>query len=70
MRLEKREVTLNEKESLADMLFFEKNLALAYLSAVEKVDVKEARVLLREHAQALKEWIGRLQEGLEKTPRM
>ncbi len=70
MRLEKREVTLNEKESLADMLFFEKNLALAYLSAVEKVDVKEERVLLREHAQALKEWIGRLQEGLEKTPRM
>lgn len=70
MKLEKREVMLNEKESLADMLFFEKNLALAYLSAVEKVDVKEARVLLREHAQALKEWIGRLQEGLEKTPRM
>ena len=70
MRLEKREVTLNEKESLADMLFFEKNLATSYLSAVEKVDVKEARVLLREHAQALKEWIGRLQEGLEKTPRM
>ena len=70
MRLEKREVMLNEKESLADMLFFEKNLASAYLSAVEAVDVKEARVLLSEHAQALEEWIGRLREGLEKTPRM
>ena len=70
MRLEKREVMLNEKESLADMLFFEKNLASAYLSAAEAVDVKEARVLLGEHAQTLEEWIGRLQEGLEKTPKM
>ncbi|MBQ4053634.1 MAG: hypothetical protein IJD33_04775 [Clostridia bacterium] len=70
MRLEKREVMLNEKESLADMLFFEENLASAYLSAVEAVDVKEARVLLEQHAQALEEWIGRLHEGLEKTPKM
>jgi hypothetical protein len=70
MKLEKREITLNEKETLTDMLFFEEYLAAAYRTAAEKVDAKEARCLLLEHAKELEKYIRCLQEGLQKTPKM
>lgn len=70
MRLEKREVTLNEKDTLSDMLFFENNLARAYRDAAEKTDRKEERCTLLEHAEGLEESINKLQMLLEKAPKM
>ncbi len=70
MKLEKREVTLNEKDTLSDMLFFEKSLAIAYREAACAVDTKEARALLSESEEGLKEVMGRLEEMLKKTPKM
>lgn len=70
MRLEKREVTLNEKDTLSDMLFFENNLARAYRDAAEKTDKKEERCTLLEHAERLEESINKLRMLLEKAPKM
>lgn len=70
MKLEKREVTLNEKDTLSDMLFFERGLAIAYREAADVVDTKEARALLSESEEGLKEVMGRLEEMLKKTPKM
>ncbi len=70
MRLEKREVTLNEKDTLSDMLFFENNLARAYRDAAEKTDGKEERCTLLEHAEGLEESINKLRMLLEKAPKM
>ena len=43
MKLEKREITLNEKDSLSDMLFMEKALLLEYVESLTKADRKETR---------------------------
>ena len=48
MKIEKREITLNERDTLKDMLFFEKGLLREYASAVEKAERKETRSLLEE----------------------
>ena len=70
MKLEKREVTLNEKDTLFDMLFFERSLAAVYRGAAGGMDRKEERALLCEHEQGLLEVIERLEEALRKTPKM
>ena len=70
MKLEKREVTLNEKDTLSDMLFFERSLAAAYREAVGGVDRKEERALLCEHETALQTVMERLEEALRKEPKM
>ena len=70
MKLEKREVTLNEKDTLLDMIFFETNLALAYRRAAENVEEKETRATLLRHAEELKEKIERLEELYLKPPKM
>ena len=70
MKLEKREVTLNEKDTLSDMLFFERSLAAVYRGAAGGMDRKEERALLCEHEQGLQEVIERLEEALQKTPKM
>ena len=43
MKLEKREVTLNEYDSLQDALSFEKTLLLQYICCLEKAFKKETR---------------------------
>ena len=43
MRLEKREITLNEQDTLADVVFLEKALLFEYVEALSKVDRKETR---------------------------
>jgi len=57
MKLEKREITLNESDSLKDLLFFEKALLNEYVEALEKVKRKETREtlmkLMRETAEEL-----------------
>lgn len=70
MKLEKREVTLNEKDTLSDMLFFERGLAIAYREAADVVETKEARALLVEHEAGLADVMGRLEEMLQKKPKM
>ena len=70
MKLEKREVTLNEKDTLRDMIFFERNLAAAYQAAADAADTKEEGSVMRRHAEELEERIGRLQKLLEKPPKI
>lgn len=41
MKLEKREITLNEKDSLKDMYFLEKNLQMQYEQGVKFAERKE-----------------------------
>ena len=43
MRLDKREITLNEQDSLRDILFLEKALLLAYVEGLERANRKEIR---------------------------
>lgn len=52
MKLEKREITLNEKDSVKDMICMEKTLLLAYAEAIEGATTKYARDIL---CQQLKE---------------
>ena len=70
MKLEKREVTLNEKDTLRDMRFFEENLALEYRRAAAFAEEKETKAVLLRHAEELREKIERLEELLAKPPRM
>ncbi len=70
MKLEKREITLNEKDTLFDMLFFERNLAREYRRAMETQTRKEARALLQTNADELRRPVKKLEEFLEKPPKM
>jgi len=57
MKIEKREITLNERDTLKDMLFFEKGLLREYASAIEKAERKETRSLLEERMRETAEEI-------------
>ena len=70
MKLEKREVTLNEKDTLRDMIFFEQNLSEKYRILAECVETKEEKSVLLRHAEELGERIERLQKLLKKPPKM
>ena len=70
MKLEKREVTLNEKDTLRDMIFFEENLAEKYRAFALCVETKEEKSILLRHAEELGELIERLQKLLKKPPKM
>ena len=43
MKLEKREITLNEQDGLSDVLFMEKALLYEYVETLAKLQRKEAR---------------------------
>ena len=43
MKLEKREITLNESDSLKDVFFMEKTLLNRYMETLEKASRKEVR---------------------------
>lgn len=70
MKLEKREVTLNEKDTLRDMIFFEQNLSEKYRILAECVETKEEKSVLLRQAEELGERIERLQKLLKKPPKM
>ena len=70
MKLEKREVALNEKDSILDMLFFEENLQQEYSVVAEQVEGKELRCALARHAEELDEKLERLRDWLKKEPKM
>ena len=46
MKFEKREITLNEKDSLTDALFMQKTLLNRYVCALESVERTETRKTL------------------------
>ena len=46
MRLEKREITLNEKDSLKDVLLLERALLLQYTETLTRMTRKESRECL------------------------
>ena len=49
MKLEKREITLNEKDSLTDMLLLERSILSAYAQACGEAERKESRLLMIEN---------------------
>ena len=51
MKLEKREITLNEYDSISDILFTEKNLLFAYAHAVEEITRKQTLHTLSDFMQ-------------------
>ena len=48
MKLEKREITLNEKDSLKDLLLLERALLSQYIDTLTRVTRKEFRLRLLE----------------------
>lgn len=60
MKLEKREITLNEKDSLKDVLLLERALLSQYTEALTKMARKESRERLLTHVKETAEetfWI-------------
>ena len=49
MKLEKREITLNEKDSLTDLLLLERAILSAYAQACGEAERKESRLLIMEN---------------------
>ena len=47
MKFEKREITLNEYDSIQDLLFAHERLAFVYLEAAKFIERKELRELLK-----------------------
>ena len=67
MKLEKREITLNETDSLKDMFFWEKFLSGEYKEGAKRAERKETKselIRLCEEAQADMEFI---QERLQRS---
>ena len=57
MKLEKREITLNEKDSIRDILLLERSLMERYVDALVQVERKEERerllTLVKETAEEI-----------------
>lgn len=65
MKLEKREITLNEKDSVTDMLYMEKMLLFTYETAHEDMDRKEAKEHCAEKAGEIREEISALEKEVK-----
>jgi hypothetical protein len=66
MKLEKREITLNEQDSLSDVLFMEKALLFEYVEALAKVSRKETRERLLDFIKDAAECLFLVKDILEK----
>ena len=67
MKLEKREITLNEHDSLLDVTFMEKALLGAYVEGLAKVRRKEARERLLGSMRCVAEDLFLVKDLLEKV---
>ena len=67
MKLEKREITLNEKDSLLDVFYMQKTLIGEYLFALERATKKATRLQMISHLQAAAQDLSYIQELIEKT---
>ena len=65
MKLEKREITLNEKDSVTDMLYMEKTLLKAYEACEKQTEIKEIKGLCQEKAQETHAEIQRLEKEIK-----
>lgn len=70
LRLDKREVTLNEKDSCLDMLIFTQVLVSACETAAKQTQGKELKRWLLETEAALKKECDDWERAMKKTPRM
>ena len=66
MKLEKREITLNEKDSVTDMLYMEKMLLERYETYETQTEIKEIKGLCKERAEDARAEIRRLEKSIEK----
>ena len=67
MKLEKREVTLNEADSLKDMFYMEKTLLLAYGDALECAQRKEVKAVLSELKKETEKEMAFVERRLQKS---
>ena len=65
MKFEKREITLNEYDSVLDLLFAHERLAFAYLEGVQTLERKELRGALKERFSGILEDIFLLRDLLQ-----
>ena len=70
MRIEKREVTLIEKDTLLDMLLFEQALAERYQQLGEKAERKEVCAAFLAMADELQREVEKLKRYFQKPPKM
>ena len=66
MKLEKREITLNEKDSLQDARYMQKGLLSAYLQGLEQVERKEVRQYIQQRITELQKEERSLGKQIEK----
>ena len=68
MKLEKREITLNEADSVKDMYFYEQNLQFCYAQALKKAERKEAQGELARLLDEVEKDVKFLEELQKQTP--
>lgn len=67
MKLEKREITLNERDSLLDMYFWERSIENEYKQGAKFAERKETELLLSQAAQETAQDAERMLMLLEKA---
>ncbi|MBQ7913265.1 MAG: hypothetical protein IJ308_05965 [Clostridia bacterium] len=68
MKLEKREITLNEADSVKDMYFYEKNLQFRYGQALKFAERKEAEGEISRLLRETEKDAALLEELCKRTP--
>ena len=66
MKLEKREITLNEKDSVTDMLYMEKMILESYETCEKQTEIKEIKGLCKEKAEETRTEIQAWEKSIEK----
>ena len=67
MKLEKREVTLNEADSLKDMFYMEKTLLSSYEDVENRAQRKEVKTTIDELKNEVKKEMSFVEERLQKS---
>ncbi|MBR2341324.1 MAG: hypothetical protein IKA72_02825 [Clostridia bacterium] len=65
MKLEKQKITLNERDSVLDVLYAHERLLQLYLQAARYVKTKQMRALLKERVKEVLDEVYLLQDLLE-----
>lgn len=66
MKLEKREITLNEKDSLQDACYIQKGLLTAYTQGLEGIERKEIRQYIQQRIAEIQKEERALEKQIEK----
>lgn len=65
MKLEKREITLNEKDSLQDTCYMQKGLLTAYMQGLDGVERKEIRQYIKQRIDEIRKETQSLEKQIE-----